>query len=109
MIERIFGVLRCRYHILNTVLEYDLETQAQLVLVVCALHNFIRHHANGEDDEFYKETDQFVDDRTGNVEVGSFDENEEEGEFGQGQDMRAMVLEGDRRAMKMCIDYVEYK
>jgi len=35
------------------------------------------------------------------MEVGSFDEHEEEGEYGQAQDMREMVLERDRRATKM--------
>ena len=111
VIERIFGVLRRRFHILNTAPEYDLDTQAQLVLVTCALHNFIRHRANGEDDEFYKETqaDQCGGATMGNAEVGSLDNSEEEREFGQAQDMREMVLERDRRATKMWIDYVEYQ
>ena len=35
--------------------------------------------------------------------------SEGESEFGQAQDMREMVLERDRRAMTMWLDYVEYQ
>ena len=82
-----------------------------MVLVVCALHNFIRHWANGEGDDFYKETDLsrneddtdiLLDGQTG-VEPSSQIDSVQLVDIGE------MVLERDRRATKMWIDYVTYQ
>ena len=111
VIERLFGVLRRRFKILNTAPEYNLDTQAQLVLVVCALHNFIRHRANGEDDEFYKERDASEGlEKEGNGTEGYIDDRAEDMmENKATQDMKEMLVERDRRATKMWIDYVNYQ
>ena len=44
VIERIFGVLKRRFHILLLAPEYDLDIQAQIPTALCAIHNFIRKH-----------------------------------------------------------------
>ena len=41
-IERIFGVLKKRFKVLNTQLEYPFEIQVRIVQVLCCLHNIIR-------------------------------------------------------------------
>ena len=48
-IERIFGVLKKRFPILKKQLEYDYDTQVQLVNALCCLHNFIRKEGDGKD------------------------------------------------------------
>lgn len=109
VIERAFGVLRRRFRILNTAPEYHLNIQSQLILVLCALHNFIRHRANGEDDEFYRELD---------LPLGGGDQDGEEAISGGSEesqlsanrlDTREMILDRDQRATKMWIDYVNYQ
>ena len=109
VIERAFGVLHRRFHILNTAPEYHLDVQAQLILVLCALHNFIRHRANGEDDEFYRESD---------LPYGGDEENGRENIVGdieesqlsmQTLDTREMMVDRDQQATKMWIDYVNYQ
>jgi len=40
-----------------TPMEYDLHTQADLVFAICALHNFICHRVNREEDTFYHSAD----------------------------------------------------
>ena len=86
------------FYILNSRSEYDLTIQAQLVLVVCALYNFIRHQANGEEDNFYRETDFsrnedyidiLLDEQTGVESLSQLDSKEL-------VDMGEMVLERDR-------------
>ncbi|KIN99393.1 hypothetical protein M404DRAFT_30450 [Pisolithus tinctorius Marx 270] len=44
VIERIFGVIKCRFRILSLVPPFNLRTQAQLPAALCTLHNFIRIH-----------------------------------------------------------------
>lgn len=56
-IERIFGVLKKRFRIFDTPPQYDYDMQVELVLVACALHNFIRFWSLGVDDEIYQEVD----------------------------------------------------
>jgi len=111
VIERLFGVLHCRFHILNSRPEYDLAIQAQLVLVVCALHNFIRHQANGEEDDFYKETDLSRNEDDTDILLDGQTGVEPSSQIDSVQlvDMGEMVLERDRRATKMWIDYVTYQ
>lgn len=47
VIERIFGVLKRRYRILQIAPEYAIEIQARIPCALAALHNFIRE--NDED------------------------------------------------------------
>ncbi|KAF0738541.1 hypothetical protein Ae201684_005653 [Aphanomyces euteiches] len=42
VVERIFGVLKKRFLVLNSPVEYDYGLQVDLVLALCAIHNFIR-------------------------------------------------------------------
>ena len=44
VIERLFGVVKRRFRIMGVAPEYDLHTQALLVLAICVLHNVIRIH-----------------------------------------------------------------
>ena len=77
-IERIFGVLKKRFLFLKTAHQYSLWKQSRLVLVLCALHNFIRQQRI-EDDIFDLAADEVeleVDDEQTNplaveVEIGA--------------------------------------
>ena len=51
-IEQIFGIVKRRFPLLIQAPEYPLTTQAQLVPVICALHNFIRTHDPTDEDQF---------------------------------------------------------
>ena len=48
-IERIFGVVKMRFPILNTGRKFPLATQFRLIHALCALHNFIRRWRTGDD------------------------------------------------------------
>jgi hypothetical protein len=42
VIEQIFGVLKRKYQILCTLLEYSINTQTRIILACTALHNWVR-------------------------------------------------------------------
>lgn len=44
VVERIFGVVKRRFRLINTAPEYLLKKQAKMVLALCVLHNFICVH-----------------------------------------------------------------
>jgi hypothetical protein len=48
-IERTFGVLKKRFKVLNTPIEYNLDVQVSLVKALCALHNFIKREGSIDD------------------------------------------------------------
>ena len=48
-IERIFGILKKRFSILQSRIEYPYESQVKLLLALAALHNFILKR-NGEEE-----------------------------------------------------------
>lgn len=54
VVERVFGVLKMRFHILEKRPKYSIQTQIQLVYALVALHNFIGR-ANADDDLFKDE------------------------------------------------------
>jgi hypothetical protein len=56
VIERIFGVTKCRFRSMNFAPEYSVETQAKIPCALAALHNFIRLH----------DPDDWADDGPGN-------------------------------------------
>jgi hypothetical protein len=64
MIERIFGVLKRQWGILRHVPEYNMDIQARVPVVLCALHNFIqKYHPDAfdlESDENLLELNQDV-------------------------------------------------
>ncbi|CAN1149041.1 hypothetical protein LINPERHAP2_LOCUS16803, partial [Linum perenne] len=45
VIERCFGVLNKRWSILKGMCSYNFDKQTNIVIACCALHNFIRMHA----------------------------------------------------------------
>jgi len=49
VIERIFGVVKRKYRILDGA-EFSVETQVRLVGIVCALHNFVRQREGSNAD-----------------------------------------------------------
>ncbi|CAN1138190.1 hypothetical protein LINPERHAP2_LOCUS23347, partial [Linum perenne] len=48
VIERCFGVLKRRWSILKMMCSYSFSKQTDIVLACCAIHNFIRMHAQGD-------------------------------------------------------------
>ena len=73
------------------------------------MHNFIRHRANGEDDEFYRDLDvplEGGDQESGEVRI---DDSNQTQQSGYKLDTREMILDRDQRATKMWIDYVNYQ
>ena len=56
VIEWIFGVLKCRFQILQIPAEYDMRIQVLILPVLAALHNFIREY-NPEDIQTYNNED----------------------------------------------------
>lgn len=47
-IERCFGVLKARFPILKQMPPYSLHHQRYIVIACCAIHNYIRMHANSD-------------------------------------------------------------
>ncbi|XP_042479282.1 putative nuclease HARBI1 [Macadamia integrifolia] len=45
VIERTFGVLKNRFHILKSMKAYDIEDQSRIVVACCGLHNYIKEQA----------------------------------------------------------------
>jgi hypothetical protein len=104
VIERVFGVLKQRFRILNTPLEYDIDTQSKLVMVLCALHNFIRHRANGAEDSFYHDADVERDQRFRSGSEQAFQEAESvEEDRSDGAALR------DSMAEEMWVHYVQHR
>ena len=56
VIERVFGVLKKRFPILEHMPSYPIETQIKLIKCCFMMHNFIRHSQLYED-EFYSAYD----------------------------------------------------
>ena len=50
VIERAFGVLKRRFSVLTTPSEFSIQTQAEIVLACCVLHNLIRLQNDPNDD-----------------------------------------------------------
>lgn len=44
VVEKIFGVTKCRFQILETPAEFTINIQVKIVLAVTGLHNFIQSH-----------------------------------------------------------------
>ena len=41
MIERIFGVVKRQFRVLQTPLKYNMDIQARIPIALCAIHNFV--------------------------------------------------------------------
>ncbi|CAN1237180.1 Protein ALP1-like [Linum grandiflorum] len=48
VIERCFGVLKARFPILKFMRSYSFKKQTRIVIACCAIHNFIKIHAEGD-------------------------------------------------------------
>lgn len=55
VIERLFGVIKRRFRILQTAPEHPMRTQVGLIYALTALNNFIHHHNNGISDDIDNE------------------------------------------------------
>ena len=58
IIERIFGVLKRRFRILQMGSGYRYPVQAQIPAALCAIHNFIRIHDSGEEEAEEEEEEE---------------------------------------------------
>ncbi|KIK71789.1 hypothetical protein PAXRUDRAFT_22832 [Paxillus rubicundulus Ve08.2h10] len=100
VIERIFGVLKCQFHILQIPPKYDMHIQAQLPVTLCAIHNFIRRY----------DPEDFFDPELASVDL-SADEGDEQpaGILGEGPADAAERRRADQRrdaiAQEMWDDY----
>ena len=56
-VERIFGVDKRRFKIMNTPPEYSLKTQINLIFALTGLHNFIKDHPSQDIDYFEVENE----------------------------------------------------
>jgi hypothetical protein len=103
VIERIFGVIKRKYKILNTPPEYSIDTQSDLILGLAALHNFCRGLDGSKVDDFITE-----------LEGENEDILEETIVVDQGlgasskRDSEAMELKRDQIAEKKWLDYQGY-
>lgn len=53
-VERVLGILKKRFPILDTGATYDFKSQVQIVLATCMLNNFIKVVGTGEDDRLFE-------------------------------------------------------
>jgi DDE superfamily endonuclease len=135
VIERIFGVLKKRFPILDTSRRFPLATQFRLVHALCAVHNFIRRWRTGDDmydklqeeEEKQKEREEREGREAGeeeDEEEEEEDEYEEEGdEYEEEGDEYEELVATDRQAItaqamtafrassakRMWRDYQQYK
>ena len=82
VIERIFGVLKRRFRILQLPPEYDMDVQAMIPPALAALHNFIRERDPDEIDEYDDDDDDDDDDELLDLRMGP--DLETVGELGRG-------------------------
>jgi len=111
VIERIFGVFKKRFQILDKMPSYSFNVQVKLILVLVALHNFIRYRAHGIEDAIYAEADAEYEARSQQQQIersgGGNHEGGMRGELAQRED-RSMVELRERMATEMWGDYVIY-
>src|ERR1700709_947933 len=99
VIERVFGVLKRKYQILQTPSEYSIETQTRIILACATLHNWVRS-IEGVNADILLETE-------GNQERGK--EQQVAVEYPKGVvTSRQMDRFRDEIAEKMWIDYQQY-
>jgi hypothetical protein len=102
VIERIFGVIKRKYKILNTPPEYSIDTQSDLILGLAALHNFCRGLDGSKVDDYITELEggceDILEEDTIVVDQGAVKDLES----------KAMELKRDQIAEKMWLDYQGY-
>jgi hypothetical protein len=101
VIERIFGVIKRKYKILNTPPEYSIDTQSDLVLGLAALHNFCRGLDGSKVDDYITElegeSEDTLQDRSVLLDQGD-----------STRQSKVMELKRDQIAEKMWLDYQDY-
>ena len=97
-IECIFGIVKRQFRILVAAPEYDIQTQAKIVLAICTLHNFIHIH---DPDDLEGATDE-IECRSSRRTREHYGKSITESEKKRGDERR------DKIAKKMWDDYVEY-
>ena len=99
VIERIFGVLKKRWDILNRAPQYNMEIQAKIPAALAALHNFIMDYDETDLDHYLNE---FADlEPTNNGDLG-------DGGIGAAERARANTKR-DQIAMAMWNRYQQYR
>jgi hypothetical protein len=101
VIERIFGVIKRKYKILNTPPEYSIDTQSDLILGIAALHNFCRGLDGSKVDDYITELEGEIEDNEDTIIV-------DQGASIRDSESRAMELKRDQIAEKMWLDYQGY-
>jgi len=102
IIERIFGILKRRFRILQLPPEYDMNTQAQIPAALAALHNFIRQY--DPDEVHMYEDDQSLDFQIGDPksagELGRVTPNER----ARANDRRDKIADGIWQQHQHCLE-----
>jgi hypothetical protein len=101
VIERIFGVIKRKYKILNTPPEYSIDTQSDLVLGLAALHNFCRGLDGSKVDDYITELEGESEDTLQDLSV-LLDQGDST------RQSKVMELKRDQIAEKMWLDYQDY-
>ena len=101
VIERIFGVIKRKYKILNTPPEYSIDTQSDLILGIAALHNFCRGLDGSKVDDYITELEGEIEDNEDTIIV-------DQGASIRDPESRAIELKRDQIAEKMWLDYQGY-
>ena len=93
VIERIFGVLKCQWRILNTPPEYDMRIQACVPAALCAVHNFIRQFDADAFNDLEVDWDymQFVEDGEHPLDADNEDPVQEEQAGGDASERRDAI------------------
>jgi hypothetical protein len=101
VIERILGVLKKRFPILDLGSDYPFDTQIDLVLALAALHNFIRQNSPESEFTEWENTD---DDREDSMHEDDGNQN-----IYYGPEEHAAVRFRNEIAEQMWIGYVHYR
>jgi DDE superfamily endonuclease len=87
VIDRIFGILKGRFHILEVAPQYDIRIQVLIPLALAALHNFIRQY----------DPKDICEDDNGDAFTLQFDHPEYTGELGAGPVTPNETLQANER------------
>nr|DAD44631.1 TPA_asm: hypothetical protein HUJ06_002861 [Nelumbo nucifera] len=103
VIERCFGVLETRFPILKQMPSFSINTQCQIVITSCTIHNFIRSEImnnNHSDDLFDTIGDENVE-----VDDDSDEDNNDGGGNGQNDELEDMTVVRRNIANQLALDY----
>lgn len=103
VVERLFGIFKRRFKVLNCAPEYSTQTQAMLVSGLAALHNFIQLR-----DPSDTRTGSYTDDQSTNQEQrsGGTDEGGSLAHHISTRERDQATIQRDRIALDMWSDYL---